>query len=154
MNTTEQPWVPMNSHEHDTLAPWALISTHEHNIMVRWALMRTHGTISPYSWMLLSASECFWVIMNAHESSFTFMSTNECLSTWLNNYWKMLILRMNTLQYFRNIWVQISPNNKNWTFLKSAQKGLLKNVQDCIFRPLGIRKIEKTKVGTVFWYTL
>ena len=34
-------------------------------------------------------------------------------------------------------------------FLKLIWKGQLKNVQDGIFRPLGSREIQKTKVGTV-----
>ena len=38
--------------------------------------------------------------------------------------------------------------------MKSTQKGLLKNVQDGISRPLGSREIQKTKVETVFWDTL
>ena len=122
MNTTELALVAMNTHEHGTLAPWVLISTHEYDIMVRWALMRTHGIISSYSWMLLSASECSWTLMSAHESSCTFMSANECLSTWLNNYWKMLISRMNTLQYFCNISVQISPNNKKMDIFEICTK--------------------------------
>ena len=32
--------------------------------------------------------------------------------------------------------IQISPHNKNWIFFKSTQKGLLKNVQDGISRPI------------------
>ena len=39
-------------------------------------------------------------------------------------------------------------------FLKSTQKGLLKNVQDGISKPLGSREILKTKVETVLWDTL
>ena len=116
MNTTEQPWVAMNTHENGTLSTPKDI----------WAWY--HGAMSTYenSWdhltILLNASECFWVIMNAHESSFTFMSANECLSTWLNNYWKMLILRMNTLQYFCNNSVQISLNNKKLDIFEICTK--------------------------------
>ena len=43
---------------------------------------------------------------------------------------------------------------KNWIFLKSTQKGLLKNVQDEVSRPLGGREIQKTKVETVLLDTL
>ena len=43
---------------------------------------------------------------------------------------------------------------KNRLFLKSTRKGLLKNVQDGISRPLGSREIQKTKVETVLWDTL
>ena len=43
---------------------------------------------------------------------------------------------------------------KSWIFLKSTQKGLLKNVQDGISRPLGSREIQKTKVGTILRDTL
>ena len=39
---------------------------------------------------------------------------------------------------------------KNCIFLKSAQNGLFKNVQDGISRPLGSREIPKIKVATVF----
>ena len=46
------------------------------------------------------------------------------------------------------------PNNKDWIFLKSTQKGLLKNVQDGISRPQGSREIQKTKVGTDLLDTL
>ena len=144
----------MNTHEHGTLAPRALISTHEHDIMVQWALMRTHDTISPYPWVLLSASECSWMLLSAHKSSCPFMSAHECSSTWLNNYWKMLILRMNTLQYLCNISVQISPIDKKLDILKSARKGLLKNSQGWIFRPLGSQEIQKTKAGRVLLDTL
>ena len=38
------------------------------------------------------------------------------------------------------------------TFLKSTQKGLLKNVQDGISRPLGSREITKSK-GEGFFYS-
>ena len=37
----------------------------------------------------------------------------------------------------------------NWIFLKSTQKGLLKNVQDGVSRPLGSREIQQTKAETV-----
>ena len=39
-------------------------------------------------------------------------------------------------------------------FLKSTQKGLLKNVQAGICRPLGSREIQETKVATVLGDTL
>ena len=39
-------------------------------------------------------------------------------------------------------------------FLKYTQKGLLKNVQDGISRPLGSRGIQGTKVATVLRDTL
>ena len=87
MNITEQPWVAINTHEHSTLAPWALISTHEHDIQVRWELM------APFH----HTHECSWVLLSAHERSCTFMSADECLRTWSFNYWKMLILKINTL---------------------------------------------------------
>ena len=41
-----------------------------------------------------------------------------------------------------------------WTFSNSTWKGQLKNVQDEISRPLGSRKIQKTKVETVLRDTL
>ena len=41
-----------------------------------------------------------------------------------------------------------------WTFPNSTWKGQLKNVQDEISRPLGIREIQKTKVETVLVDTL
>ena len=112
MNTTDQPWVAINTYEYGTLAPWALINTQECDIMVQWALLRTHGTISPYSWVLLSA----------HMGLCTFMSAHECSSTVLNIYWKMLILRMNTLQYLCNISVQISPNDEKLDIFKIYTK--------------------------------
>ena len=43
---------------------------------------------------------------------------------------------------------------KNWIFLKSTQKGLLKNVQDGISRPLASREIQEIKVATVLRDTL
>jgi hypothetical protein len=43
---------------------------------------------------------------------------------------------------------------KNWIFLKSTQKGLLKNVQDGFSKPLGSREIQETKVATVLRDTL
>ena len=43
---------------------------------------------------------------------------------------------------------------KNWIFSKSQRKGLLKNVQDGVSRPLGGQEIQKTKVGTVLPDTL
>ena len=69
MNTTDQPWVAINTYEYGTLAPWALINTQECDIMVQWALLRTHGTISPYSWVLMSAPECSYGLMHFHECS-------------------------------------------------------------------------------------
>ena len=43
---------------------------------------------------------------------------------------------------------------KSWIFSKSTQKGLLKNVQDGISRPLGSLEIQKTKVETDLLDTL
>ena len=43
---------------------------------------------------------------------------------------------------------------KEWIFLKSTQAGLFKNIQDGIFKPLGSRKIQKTKAETVLVDTL
>ena len=43
---------------------------------------------------------------------------------------------------------------KNLIILKSTQKGLLKNVQDVISRPLGSQEIQKTKVERVLLDTL
>ena len=39
------------------------------------------------------------------------------------------------------------------TFLKSTRKGLLKNVQDGISRPLGSREINKAKPRKGFFFT-
>ena len=41
-----------------------------------------------------------------------------------------------------------------WIFFESARKGLLKNVQDEISRPLESREIQKTKVERVLLDTL
>ena len=43
---------------------------------------------------------------------------------------------------------------KSRIFLKSTQKGLLKNAQDGVSRPLGGPEIHKTKVETVLLDTL
>ena len=43
---------------------------------------------------------------------------------------------------------------QNWIFLKSTEKGLLNNVQDGIYRPLGSQEIQKTKVETDLLDTL
>ena len=43
---------------------------------------------------------------------------------------------------------------KSRIFLKSTRKGLLKNVNDGVSRPLGGREIQKRKVGTVLPDTL
>ena len=43
---------------------------------------------------------------------------------------------------------------KRWIFSKYTQKGLLKNVQDGISRPLGSQEIQETKVATVLRDTL
>ena len=41
-----------------------------------------------------------------------------------------------------------------WIFSNSTSKGQLKNVQDGIYRRLGSREIQETKVGTVLPDTL
>ena len=62
----------------------------------------------------------------------------------------MLTFKITSLWHFGNILVKISPNNKKIIFLKSTQKGLLKNAQDGISRPLGSREIQKNKSGNRF----
>ena len=53
-------------------------------------------------------------------------------------------------QYFANISVQITPNNKKLDIFKIYTK----NVQDGISTPIGSREIQKTEVDTVLWDTL
>ena len=43
---------------------------------------------------------------------------------------------------------------RNWIFLKSTRKGLLKIVQDRISRPIGSREIQRIKVERVLLDTL
>ena len=123
----EHYWAALSSHEHSWAWHFGTLSAYKHS----WAWY--HGALSTYenSWhhftILMSTSEYFRVLQSTSECSWMLMSAHECSSTWLNNYWKMLISRMNTLQYFRNISVQISPNNKkNWHFLNLHKKGCWK----------------------------
>ena len=58
----------------------------------------------------------------------------------------MLTFKITSLKYFVKI--------TKWIFLESTRKGLLKNVQDRISKPLGGREIQKTKVYTVLLDTL
>ena len=61
---------------------------------------------------------------------------------------------MTSLKYFVNIFVKILPNNNKMDIFKSIRKGLLKNVQDGISRPIESREIKKTKVETYLLDTL
>ena len=55
---------------------------------------------------------------------------------------------------FEISWLRFHQIIENWIFLKSTQKGLLKNFQDGISRPLGSQEIQETKVATVLRDTL
>ena len=48
----------------------------------------------------------------------------------------MLTFSMTFLYYFDSILVKFSPNHNKVDIFESTQKGLLKNVQDGIFKPL------------------
>ena len=55
----------------------------------------------------------------------------------------MLTFKITSLKYFVKI--------TKWIFLESTRKGLLKNVQDGISRPIGSREIHKAKpIGGFF----
>ena len=66
----EHYWAALSIHEHSWAWHFGTLSAHKHSwalLMVGWALLRTHGTISPYSWVLLSAPECWCTFISAHE---------------------------------------------------------------------------------------
>ena len=58
------------------------------------------------------------------------------------------------MPYLAISWSKFHQIIMKWIFLESTRKGLLKNVQDGIFRRLGSREIKKTKVATVLRDTL
>ena len=64
----------------------------------------------------------------------------------------MLTSNLTSLQYFYKY--RFHKIIQKWIFLNSTWRGQLKNVQDEISRPQGIREIQKTKVETVLWDTL
>ena len=81
--------------------------------------------------------------MSAYEIALEFISADVFDE---NNKQKMLTFKITSLQYFANISAQIKPNNKQLDIFEIYTKGLLKNVQDGISRPLGSREIQKKKV--------
>ena len=155
----------MSTHEHGAKVPNALITTHKHAIgllrMTSSALMSTHSTMGTYLWVFMRAPEYSWVLnklsralWSAPECSSLLMSAPVCSSGWFNNKlkcWLFQCLPCSILEISHSRSHQII---KNGIFLKSTQKGLLKNVQDGISRPLRSREIKKTRVETVLWDTL
>ena len=67
---------------------------------------------------------------------------------------KMLSFEITFPNQFANILVNISLNNKRWISLKSMGKGLFKNVQYGIFKPLGSWEVHKTKNGYGYRITI
>ena len=67
---------------------------------------------------------------------------------------KMLAFQITFVKYFVYIRSLFDQIIKNCIFSKSSEKGLLKNVQDGIYRPLGNRAIQKTKGETDLLDTL
>ena len=154
MSVPDYHWTLMSSHEHSWAWCHGAMSTHQSTRAVvsmapqgyerSSALRSTHGTIAPYSWVLLGTHGHTWALREAHEHSWQVMST-ELFDQTINK--KCLVLKwppcsILTISHF--IFHQII---KNWIFLKSTQKGLLKNVQDGISRPLGSRDINKNLLG-------
>ena len=68
----------------------------------------------------------------------------------------MLTFEMTSYQYFANISIPISPNNKNLDIFKIYTKWAVEKcpVQDGIPKPLRSREIQKTKVDTILRDTL
>ena len=118
-----QPSSAMNIHEHGATVPNTLMTTHRQALslllMVSTALISTHGTMATYLWVFIRVPEysCVliklsWVVWSVPECSWVPLSAPVCSSGWFNNKQKMLTIPMPSLQYFENISVQISPNNK------------------------------------------
>ena len=86
MNTYEQPWVVISSHEHSWSWRHRAKSTHESSRAVMsggpyghghsLALMSTDVAIVPYLWMLTSANERWCVLISTHEGLLELMSAN------------------------------------------------------------------------------
>ena len=82
MNTHDQPWVLMSSHEHSWAWRHGTRSTHESSRAVMrghghsLAFLRTDGAIAPYSWMLMSANKRWCALISTHEGSLEIMSAN------------------------------------------------------------------------------
>ena len=171
MYTHKQPKEVMSAHH----CSWILLSSNEHSWFLRHgamntnessravmsmgplshghllSLMSTDGAIAPYSWMFKSAYERWWVLMNTHDRSWELMN-DDVRYTILNK--KCWFSKWSPCSIFQISRSRLYQMIINWIFLKSTQKGLLKNVQDGISRPLGSREIQKTKVGTILWDTL
>ena len=128
----------MSTHEHGATVPNALMTTHRQAfsllLVVSTALMSTHGTMATYLWVFIRVPEYSWVLIklswvvwSVPECSWVPLSAPVCSSGWFNNKQKMLTIPMPSLQYFENISVQISPNNKkNGYFWNLHKKGCWK----------------------------
>ena len=149
---------------------WAWLQSARRTHELSWC----HGTIV----IVMNANECSCVLMiahgfilNSHESSWVPMSTHECQWTlrrahecwWVIQSALVLdSLQNKKCQLFKRVpcsiltisWSRFNQIIKSWIFLKSTWKGLLKNVQDEISRPLGSREIQKTKALPVLRDTL
>ena len=107
---------------------------------------------------ILIAHECFWMLMRAYEYPWV-MGADElypvlkCLIHYLLNQKCQLFKRV-PCSILTISWSKFNQIKKSLTFLKSTWKGLLKNVQDEISRPLGSREIQKTKALPVLRDTL
>ena len=114
-----------------------------------------------FSWVLLNAHESSWVPMSAHECSWALRRAHECwwviqsaqvLDPVLNQ--KCQLFKMVPCSILTISWSRFNQIIKSRILLKSTWKGLLKNVQDEISRPLGSQEIQKTKALPVLRDTL
>ena len=138
MSTYGKSSVLMSSHEDGSMVPWALISSEDRS----WH----HGNI------LLSTPEYPQVLMSTHKSSLSLRSADECPVTLFNNNHKCWFLKWPLCSILPITQSGFDQIIKTWIFLKSTRKGLLKNVQDGISRPLGSREIHKAKrIGGFFF---
>ena len=164
MNVHECSWMVMSTPECCTMAPialgstnehlWAIFNLDEHGSMVPWVLMSTQEQSWHHGNTLLSTPEYPQVLMSTHKSSLSLRSAHECPVTLFNNNHKCWFLKWPLCSILPITQSGFDQIIKTWIFLKSTRKGLLKNVQDGISRPLGSREIQKTKVETVLWDTL
>ena len=115
MSTNKQSWPLMS------LVPWSNKHSWELKAvmsMVPWVLISTHECSLCHCTILMSVYECSWAHMSTYESSWALIRVHECWTALLNNRQKMLTFEMIAPQYFANISVQISPNNKNLDIFK------------------------------------
>ena len=137
-----QPSSALSTLKYGAKIPNTLMTTNKHALALlpMAALMSTHGTMATYLWVFIRVPEysCVliklsWVVWSVPECSWVPLSAPVCSSGWFNNKQKMLTIPMPSLQYFGNISVQISPNNKKMDIFEIYTKRAVEKCPRWIF---------------------